>query len=459
MTVLQRSVEMTNVENVFALEARRIQLYILMIIADAALIAASFFIVDYLYLGDSGFSASRRFAGFVAPVFILVAFYRRLYSIDCLVNLKNNFKTVAYCIALSATLQVLVGFFSKTSDEFSRVVLAGGLVVSGAIVCLFHAVLISSFRQMYAGRFVNALIIDAGGPAIKLPRAHFLSLRNLDIDKLIRSPDNLHRFGEMVLPMDRVIVSCPVKERGGWAYLLQCAGVKGEVTSRVLQEMGATSIQVEDDFTSILISNGPLGLRNRTIKRIMDLAFVIPAIVVLAPVFLAISFLIWREDRGPVLFIQQRMGQGNVYFDMLKFRSMKVQKADLTGQVSTKRGDTRITGIGRVLRATSLDELPQLFNVLLGQMSIVGPRPHATGSTAGGKLFWEVSAAYWRRHALKPGLTGLAQIRGHRGATDLEEDLANRLKSDLEYLASWSPIRDVLITARTIKVLVHQNAY
>ena len=104
-------------------------------------------------------------------------------------------------------------------------------------------------------------------------------------------------------------------------------------------------------------------------------------------------------------------------------------------------------------------QLPQLVNVRRGEMSIVGPRPHATGSRAGTKMFWQVDARYWRRHALKPGLTGLAQVRGYRGATDEERDLSNRLQADLEYIANWSLATDIGILCRTLMVLRHDRAY
>jgi polysaccharide biosynthesis protein PslA len=133
--------------------------------------------------------------------------------------------------------------------------------------------------------------------------------------------------------------------------------------------------------------------------------------------------------------------------------------SDHEGEQSTQRGDSRITRVGAFIRRTSLDELPQLINVLRGDMSIVGPRPHATGSRAGGRLFWEVDSAYWQRHVVKPGITGLAQIRGHRGNTFQEEDLQKRLDSDLLYVENWSFWEDIRILLKTFSVISHNNAF
>ena len=138
---------------------------------------------------------------------------------------------------------------------------------------------------------------------------------------------------------------------------------------------------------------------------------------------------------------------------------MRLESADGEGRRSTGREDDRVTRVGRVLRATSLDELPQLVNVLKGEMSVVGPRPHALGSQAGDKLFWQVDDRYWQRHTLRPGITGLAQVRGLRGSTETETDLSARLQADLEYLAGWSTWSDVKIIFATFRVLMHERAF
>jgi len=144
---------------------------------------------------------------------------------------------------------------------------------------------------------------------------------------------------------------------------------------------------------------------------------------------------------------------------MLKFRSMYIDRCDPDGTCSALLEDDRVMPLGRLLRRTSLDELPQLINVLKGEMSLVGPRPHAIASTAENSLFWNIDGRYWHRGAVKPGITGLAQVRGYRGATRTTIDVMNRVNSDLEYLVHWSIWRDIKILVRTASVLAHQNAY
>ncbi|MEO0872267.1 MAG: sugar transferase, partial [Pseudomonadota bacterium] len=212
-------------------------------------------------------------------------------------------------------------------------------------------------------------------------------------------------------------------------------------------------------LTTLVVSTGPLGLRARITKRAFDIVMAIGGLIALSPIFAVVALLIKIEDRGPVFFVQRRLGRGNQFFDMYKFRSMREEKLDQNGDRSTARDDDRITRIGAFIRKTSIDELPQLLNVLQGDMAIVGPRPHALGSRANNKYFWEVDTSYWQRHCLKPGLTGLAQVRGHRGATEREKDLTDRLQSDLEYIAGWSLRRDIEIVFKTVNVLSHDNAY
>lgn len=257
------------------------------------------------------------------------------------------------------------------------------------------------------------------------------------------------------------MVSCPRERRQDWAFLLKSAGVYGEIVSEPAHSLGAVGVHRYDelDRTTLVVSTGPLGLRSRILKRGFDVIVAGGAVLALSPVLLLVALLIKLEDGGPVFFIQRRLGRGNQFFDMFKFRSMRHDKLDHAGERSASREDDRVTRIGAFIRRTSIDELPQIINMLKGDMSIVGPRPHALGSRANNKYFWEVDRTYWQRHCLKPGLTGLAQVRGHRGATEHEKDLTDRLQSDLEYIAGWSLTRDIGIVLRTVRVLSHKNAF
>jgi len=173
-----------------------------------------------------------------------------------------------------------------------------------------------------------------------------------------------------------------------------------------------------------------------------------------------IALAIKLDSPGPTLFRQRRIGLHNRDFQMLKFRTMHHCHAEPESCTQATRNDPRLTRLGAFLRRTSLDELPQIFNVLRGEMSLVGPRPHAPGTRAGGRLFEEVVHDYAGRHVMKPGITGLAQVRGLRGETRTEDALVQRVESDFEYIRRWSLGLDLLILLRTaICVLRMRNAY
>lgn len=196
------------------------------------------------------------------------------------------------------------------------------------------------------------------------------------------------------------------------------------------------------------------------VKRAWDVALSLVFLFLLAPFMPVVALLIRLDSPGPALFRQQRIGLNGEAFTMLKFRTMS-GPADPPGTCrQATRNDPRVTRVGSWLRRTSLDEVPQLLNVLRGSMSLVGPRPHAPGTCAAGRPFEAVCHRYAARHCVKPGMTGLAQIRGWRGETDTEEKLLHRIDSDLEYIATWSLAGDLAIVAKTIAMLIRMpNAY
>ncbi|WP_258319712.1 exopolysaccharide biosynthesis polyprenyl glycosylphosphotransferase [Qipengyuania flava] len=442
-----------------AMESRRVQMYLLMLLADTAVLLGSFVLAGGVYRDQWPNEFAMAMGWAFLPIFLVIAVYQRCYSIRALDEVRYAIGQAGIALVLSAMLCTVMIFYAKAATEFSRVMLSLALVAAFAGMALVRVVMHLVLRRIYGPSVSSVLVVMDGGPKVDIRGAQIVHAEDFDISGVQSSPNSLDRIGRLMRGMDRVVVSCAVDQRTKWANVMRGAGVRGEVVSTALQELGAIALEREGGQSFLVVSTGPLALHARIFKRGMDLAITVPAVLVLSPLLLLVALLIKLEDGGPVFFVQQRMGANNCLFDMLKFRSMRVEKLDSKGARSTSRDDDRITRIGRFIRKTSIDELPQLLNVLRSEMSIVGPRPHALGSLAGEKLFWEVDADYWQRHALKPGLTGLAQVRGYRGATETENHLKDRLEADLEYIRNWSILRDIKIIFATARVLVHPNAY
>jgi putative colanic acid biosynthesis UDP-glucose lipid carrier transferase len=204
------------------------------------------------------------------------------------------------------------------------------------------------------------------------------------------------------------------------------------------------------------VQRKPLSERGLIIKSAMDYLIGLLALLIFAPAMLAIAIAIKVDSPGPVLFIQSRHGYNHRVIRVMKFRTMTVAE-DGPMVKQAVRGDTRVTRVGRFLRRTSLDELPQLLNVLRGELSLVGPRPHALSHNEG---YSKILSSYSNRHKVKPGITGWAQVKGFRGEITTHEALQQRLKRDLYYIDNWSPWLDLQILARTAFVpFFSRNAY
>jgi polysaccharide biosynthesis protein PslA len=232
-----------------------------------------------------------------------------------------------------------------------------------------------------------------------------------------------------------------------------------------LQQDNMAPLVLERRFISVRpVECGPYRYRNRSSrratriepaasirKRLFDIVMAGGALMFLASLLLAIAVAIKLTSPGPVLFFQYRYGYRNRRFKIYKFRSMRVDVSDATGVKQTVAGDKRVTWIGRILRKTSLDEIPQLINVLKGDMSLVGPRPHVPGMLAANFLYEDLVPYYFQRHSARPGITGLAQINGCRGSTVEAGRAISRIDYDLDYIAKWSLRLDVTIILRTIR--------
>ncbi|MFN3990964.1 MAG: sugar transferase [Erythrobacter sp.] len=444
-----------------SLERRRLRSYILLLLGDAVLFHAGFALASLLYEGRWNDPEAMLVAKVMLPVFFTIAFYNGSYGVRALTDWVYAAKQAMTALIISAALLNFVAFYTKSNADFSRVATTLGMIFTALSIIAFRRAVVAAVKRFWNGRVTNRLVIYDGGPDFVLDKAQYISAEKYRLDPNSEDPFMLDRLGKLLRNQDKVVVSCPYERREQWAFLLKSSGVYGELVSETAHRLAPLGVNRYDDQgkTTLVVSNGPLGIRGRVVKRLFDLAVASVAVIVLSPLLLVVALLIKLEDGGPVLFVQRRMGRGNQFFDMFKFRSMRAEKLDPNGERSTARDDDRITRIGAFIRRTSIDELPQLFNVLRGEMSIVGPRPHALASKANNKLFWQVDKQYWRRHCLKPGLTGLAQVRGHRGATEHEKDLTDRLQADLEYIANWSLRRDIAIVIRTLAVLRHDNAY
>jgi Undecaprenyl-phosphate glucose phosphotransferase len=214
------------------------------------------------------------------------------------------------------------------------------------------------------------------------------------------------------------------------------------------------------DVPFLPLFDKPLSDWSIALKSLFDRALAAVLIVVLSPLLALLALGVKFSSPGPVLFVQTRYGFNNLPFGALKFRSMHVRDGDAEAGRLVQRDDPRVTKFGAFIRRTSLDELPQLFNVLKGDLSLVGPRPHAMKAKAAGMIYEQAVEGYFARHRVKPGMTGWAQINGWRGETDTVEKIEQRLAHDLYYIDHWSLWLDILILARTpLAVLMARNAY
>ena len=196
------------------------------------------------------------------------------------------------------------------------------------------------------------------------------------------------------------------------------------------------------------------------LKVTLDYVLATVALLLLWPIMLLTAVAIKLESRGPIIFKQNRIGFNNNEISVFKFRSMDTNLGDVSGAKRTEKNDTRVTRVGRFIRKTSIDELPQLFNVLRGEMSLVGPRPHATMMRVGDKYYFDAVRGYSARHRVKPGITGLAQVRGLRGEIATIERAKQRVEYDIYYIENWSPLLDIRIMVETIvKIAWDKDAY
>jgi Undecaprenyl-phosphate glucose phosphotransferase len=411
-----------------------------------------------------------------AGVFVALAQALHAYRYDRLADLSYLARRALAALGIMAVIWLLVGFVTRTTDFWSRAWTMIWIAQCAAVLITTRvalAVAIQRWRQ--AKRWQDRIVIvgatDIAERVVEEIRAQGAADAEIvgvfderhgprrpalaglplfgDLDTLIEFSRSHH--------VDCVILALP------WS--------SEERIERLSEKLGVMPVDINLAFPTqtlhrrfrdwvsaygvplMQIGAKPLTDRQVFVKRAEDLVLGLLIILAVSPILLLTAMAIRLESRGPILFRQPRHGFNDTIFNIYKFRTMYVDRADPTGQARTTRNDPRVTRIGRFLRRWSIDELPQLFNVIKGDMSLIGPRPHPVGMLAADSDYRLVVANYAARHRMKPGITGWAQVAGYRGETETIEKAKRRVDLDLEYIAHWSPLFDVrilLLTAATV---------
>ena len=437
----------------------RLRLYLLIMAMDCAALAAAFLVANTIRFGHPFASYGLNTLALLLPIYLATSLNGGAYSIRSLISPRHGAGMAVQSLLFAIAVATALLFSLKIGEDFSRLVFGIGSGFALAMIVVGRERLGKAIGRRCGWAFRREILLADGVEVGAVGSERLLDAAREGLRPALDDPAMLQRLGALLEDCERVVIACPPGRRSDWARVLAGANVDVEILAPELDHLGAIGLHRHGGNATLLVGCGPLGLRQRAIKRLFDIAVSALALALLWPLMLALAIAIRLESPGPAWFRQQRVGRGNRLFAVLKFRTMRADRADADGQRSASRDDDRTTRLGRFLRRASLDELPQLVNVLAGQMSIVGPRPHALGSTAEDDAFWSIEERYWDRHAIKPGLTGLAQVRGFRGATVRRADLSDRLKADLEYLDGWTLGRDLAIVFRTLGVMVHRNAY
>jgi len=452
----------------------------LMVLVDSVAVALPGLFFYVTYVGWSGDTYGFYTAGLALQMLMTTALFSLagLHKFEAITRTGRHSGRIISLSAGIFALLVILAFGLKISDQFSRVWVFASLICTPPSLCLLRAscggLLRRAARRGALTR--NIAIIGVGEQARRLleriARADEPWNRVVGVFDDRRGRVATSVYGMPVLGrvddlmalarrqrVDEVVIALPWNAE---TRLNQIVHKLRElpVNIRLASDLAgftyrSNSLNSLSGVPMLDVAQRPNAGWPQLLKFALDKLFAGLLLVVLAPLMVAIAAAIRLESRGPALFRQRRYGFNNRAFTMLKFRTMvDCRDASL---VQACRGDPRVTRVGRFLRRTSLDELPQLFNVLSGSMSLVGPRPHAV---AHNKAFAEIIDGYYARHRVRPGITGWAQVNGHRGETDTPGKMRARVAYDIYYIEQWSLLLDLQILLRTaVCGFVHENAY
>ena len=408
----------------------------------------------------------------------------QLYSLPALASFLRQMPRAL--LGWTATFALLIAglFFLKVGHEFSRVWFALWFA-TGAVALTAERFAVGTVVRHWTrqGRLFRRAAIYGGG-AITEKLIGELEI-DLDsdvrimgvfddrgderVDRIVAGYPRLGGLSELVefarrTRLDVVIIALPItaeRRLSQVARLLSVlpAEVKIPARSTELRFTRNTYSHV-GNVAMIDMLEKPIADWGGVAKWLFDKVIGIIALLLLAPLMLAVAAAIKLDSSGPMLFRQKRHGFNNELIEIFKFRSMYVDRCDENAAKLVTKDDPRVTRVGRFIRKASLDELPQLLNVITGSLSLVGPRPHALQAKAAGRLYAAVVDGYFGRHKVKPGITGWAQINGWRGETDTPEKIQKRVEHDIYYIENWSLLLDVYILFKTpFALLRSENAY
>ena len=375
---------------------------------------------------------------------------------------------------------LLLAFMAKVTDEYSRLIMSTWFILAPALMILFR-LLVRNMLHMMRKRGWNtrsAAIVGANEQGLLFSKtlcaAGWMGLRfagfyddrdlkRIDVDGIIEIKGDLDELivrakrGEI----DSIYITMPFKAESRTQYLISRLA---DTTVSLFYVPDFSSLDLLHgswvtlgDSQVISVFDNPHNGASGWLKRAEDIVLASFILLIIAIPMLLIAIAVKATSKGPVIFKQRRYGINGQEIEVWKFRSMTVCEDDSEGIQQAQRCDVRVTRLGAFLRRTSLDELPQFLNVIKGDMSIVGPRPHAV---AHNELYRTEIHRYMMRHKVKPGITGWAQINGWRGETDSQEKMAKRIEYDLDYIRNWSLYLDIKIFILTIfKGFVNKNAY
>jgi Undecaprenyl-phosphate glucose phosphotransferase len=416
---------------------------------------------------------------------VFVGMFERLggYRSKQLSRLNWQITRILMTWGFTVAVLLLAAFLSKTSEIYSRGWAMAWIIGTPMLLLigrfLFHTAMATRAGGSYLAR--NIAIVGAGTEGQRLiarlreQENESVIIRGVFDDRKSRLPDSVCGFSvcgttddlldfARRATIDEVIVALPLDAEQRLRSL--CNKMKAlAIDVRLSLEPLAEALNVRGfgyvgTVPIFEVVDRPLKNWQAVAKWIEDRLLGSLLLVFVSPVLAVIGILIKFDSPGPVLFAQTRFGFNNQEIRVLKFRTMHVDRGDPTGAQRTVRNDPRVTRLGRILRWLSFDELPQLINVVRGDMSLVGPRPHAVAMKAGDRLYCEAVEQYLHRHRVKPGITGWAQVNGLRGEVDTLEKAHARVRHDLYYIEHWSLWLDLKILLKTTGILAsRENAY